>query len=427
MSPLTIVQYLVGSRSAIERIAACRQAPWLGLIFVFSAALAREYDGQDLLHEPWHLALPLVASLATSFLLYLLLRVVGLCRGAGWKPFFAGYWSFLGLYWMTAPLALLYAIPVERFFDAADATRANLALLGIVSLWRVLLITRVASVLWQSRFLADLFPVMLFAATVAVIAVAAMPKPIVGLMGGVRFTEAEEVILAVSGNVMAFGTCSWPLWLIGTVVVARLRRPTWCWSVGEGGNVSPWSWLIAAVSVVAFLPALFVHQPAQQLGRQVEFALRSGRVNEALHLMSQHERSDFPPLWDPPPRIGYRMLEPPILEVMDRIAKTETKPWVRQIFLEKYKYRLSSNDYHSLQSWSSMREAELRRHIEILEQLPERDEVIADNYLGLLDLLKSDRVSEELKDRIRSVLGERAKEAGGDRELSPERTVEGLP
>src|SRR5688572_9882644 len=152
MSPLTIVQYLVGSRTAIERIAACRQAPWLGLLFVFSAALAREYDGRDLLHEPWHLLLPLVASLATSFLLYLLLRVVGWFRGAGWKPFFAGYWSFLGLYWMTAPLALLYAIPVERFFDAADATRANLVLLGIVSLWRVLLITRVASVLWQSPF-----------------------------------------------------------------------------------------------------------------------------------------------------------------------------------------------------------------------------------------------------------------------------------
>jgi len=32
-------------------------------------AFAREYDGEDLLHEPWHLLLPLVASLATSFIL----------------------------------------------------------------------------------------------------------------------------------------------------------------------------------------------------------------------------------------------------------------------------------------------------------------------------------------------------------------------
>ena len=118
MTPLTILRFLFGSRDAIERIAACRQAPWIGLLLVFSAALAREYDGQDLLHEPWHLFLPLFASLATSFLLYLLLRVVGWFRSAGWNPFWSGYWSFLGLYWMTAPLAWLYAIPVERFLSA---------------------------------------------------------------------------------------------------------------------------------------------------------------------------------------------------------------------------------------------------------------------------------------------------------------------
>src|SRR5688500_10981748 len=166
VTPLTILKYLLGSRDAIERIAACRQAPWLGFLLVFSAALAREYDGQDLLHEPWPLLLPLAASLGTSFVLYVLLRVVGWVRSAGWNPFWSGYWSSLGLYWMTAPLAWLYAIPVERFLDAGDATRANLCLLGIVSLWRVLVITRVASVLWSVAFGAALQPVMLFADTV---------------------------------------------------------------------------------------------------------------------------------------------------------------------------------------------------------------------------------------------------------------------
>jgi hypothetical protein len=58
MGSRTLLYFLIGSRTAIRQVAASEQALWLGLVFVLSAGLAREYDGQDLVHEPWHLLIP---------------------------------------------------------------------------------------------------------------------------------------------------------------------------------------------------------------------------------------------------------------------------------------------------------------------------------------------------------------------------------
>ena len=76
----------------------------------------------------------------------------------------------MGLFWMTAPIAWLYAIPVERFFGSYSAAVANITLLGVVSLWRVLLMSRVIQVVTgRSYFRATLRVVM--AASFEVLAV----------------------------------------------------------------------------------------------------------------------------------------------------------------------------------------------------------------------------------------------------------------
>ncbi len=144
----TLLLYWLGSRQAILTIAADRRAVGLGFLFVLSAGFAREYDGKDLLHEPWHLLLPVGASLLTSFLLFCLTWGIAKARGAQGPPFFTAYRMFLGLFWMTAPLAWLYAIPYERFLSAPDAMSANLWTLGVVSAWRVFLMVRVVSCSW---------------------------------------------------------------------------------------------------------------------------------------------------------------------------------------------------------------------------------------------------------------------------------------
>ncbi|MEN9018957.1 MAG: hypothetical protein ABF370_00435 [Verrucomicrobiales bacterium] len=55
---------------------------------------------------------------------------------------------------MTAPIAWLYALPLEQWMDPVAAARGNVWLLVIVSLRGVLLISRVASVLSGASFFA---------------------------------------------------------------------------------------------------------------------------------------------------------------------------------------------------------------------------------------------------------------------------------
>src|SRR5262245_35160561 len=130
MGIATLLRYLVGEREAILTLAVQPRAWLVGLLFVFSAGVAREYDGEDLLHEPWHLLLPLAASLVSSFLLYTVVYGVFARRRSNQPSFFAAYRAFLGLFWLTAPLAWLYVVPYERFLSPLHAINANLATLA---------------------------------------------------------------------------------------------------------------------------------------------------------------------------------------------------------------------------------------------------------------------------------------------------------
>ena len=147
ITPWTVVQFLLFQREATLRVAASKSAFWIGLLFVFAAGFAREYDGEYLIAEPWHLVLPLAASLIGCVAMVLPIFVFLKFNSEKQCSFVEVFRSFLNVYWMTAPLALVYGIPVERFLDPADATRANLYLLAIVALWRVLLMIRCVYVL----------------------------------------------------------------------------------------------------------------------------------------------------------------------------------------------------------------------------------------------------------------------------------------
>src|SRR5262245_38898959 len=104
MTISTLIRYLMGDREAILTLASTRHALWVGAVFVLSAGLAREYDGEDLLHEPWYLLIPFGASLASSFMLFGVAYGIAIAKGEPWRAFFPRYLSFLGLFWMTAPL-----------------------------------------------------------------------------------------------------------------------------------------------------------------------------------------------------------------------------------------------------------------------------------------------------------------------------------
>src|SRR5262245_18201075 len=95
----TLLRYLIGDRQAILAIAGSRHSLWIGFLFVLSAGLAREYDGEDLLHEPWYAVIPLAASLASSLLLFTLAYGLAVGKGESGHEAPRRYLTFLGLFW----------------------------------------------------------------------------------------------------------------------------------------------------------------------------------------------------------------------------------------------------------------------------------------------------------------------------------------
>lgn len=365
----TLFLYLIGDRQAILDLAADRRALWVGLLFVLSAGFAREYDGEDLLHEPWHLLIPLGASLAASFGLYLIA-----CLKFDWKsdqnpPFLKGYRSFLTLFWMTAPLAWAYAIPYERFLSAYDAVVANFITLGVVALWRVVLMIRVLNVLMGFRPLPATFMVMTFADIAAIATVFAIPTPVVAIMGGVRLSESDQLIRTVTSHITCWGIISAPVWIIGTIASMFGKSVIWAQANNSSAASSQRSvqlWWLAAVALIIWAPLLAVTQGEQMRRRRVERDLTQGRVAEGLAYMSAHQRSAFPPHWDPPPRTGYSESKPEMLDVLEALADHPQAAWVRQTFFEKFAARLG--EYESLTN--EVRGNQLARVAKIMKKLP---------------------------------------------------------
>lgn len=336
MTPGTIAAYLVGSRAAILRIAESRWALPVGLALVVSGALARNYDGQDLLAEPWVLLAGVVISTVNALVLFGLVYGVAWLRDSELPPFLSGYRSFLGLFWMTAPMAWLYAVPYERMLEPVEAVKANLATLAFVSVWRVLLSARALSVLFGAPLAAVLTLVLLFSDVTLVAAAVASPKPVIDVMGGLQHSDADALIAGTAFAVIAWGVLLAPVLLIAAFVGGFWVRGSWRARRPERGERAPrGSVALACVALMVFAPALVVTQPEQRLRRRAEVMLRSGDIEGAFAEMSRHGRSAYPPIWDPPPRMGYLETEPDLMEVARAMEEHPPASWVRRIYAQK--------------------------------------------------------------------------------------------
>ena len=82
-------------------------------------------------------------------------------------------------------------------------------------------------------------------------------------------------------------------------------------------------------------------------------------------MMSTHQQSDFPPQWEPPPRVGCGEDKPALLDVMEAMTETPTADWVRQAYLSSFErvYLLGTGYAMDTQEWS--------RASKILDALPE--------------------------------------------------------
>ncbi|HQU43390.1 MAG TPA: hypothetical protein PK867_11305 [Pirellulales bacterium] len=308
--------------------------------------------------------------MGTSFLLFSLLFGVGKARGIGPVPFVRTYLRFLGLYWMTAPLAWLYAVPVENFMTPLQATVTNLALLGLVSVWRVWLMTRVVQCLFSAGVFAAWPVVLFFADAVALAAMAVTPVPVISIMGGISHTDAEIAVLNVTLLVGFACVVSLPIWVLSTAGIAA-GGERWEFALtGTRETASPTRGLrwLAVGFVAAWILVLPMTQPRQRLARHVDDNLKTGKIKEAVAEMAAHNRGDFPARWDAPPHVGYGEREPPILDVMEVIVAMDPPPWVRSIFTEKFGNTL----YNTTLLWPGrMDDKEFSRYVQVLLKLHE--------------------------------------------------------
>lgn len=103
------------------------------------------------------------------------------------------YFNVLTFISLTSFPALLYAIPVERFLPISTAASINAWFLGIVALWRLLLLFRFLKVYdqlkwWNVIFIA-LFPMCLLITTLTILN---LEKVVFDIMAGLRNTTGRE-------------------------------------------------------------------------------------------------------------------------------------------------------------------------------------------------------------------------------------------
>jgi hypothetical protein len=370
MRVATIFTYLIGRRRAILEIATEPGALVVGGFLVLSVALARNYDRVSLLHEPWRLLGPFVASLAISGALFLFIYGLSRWKGMENPGVSRAYFSFLTLYWMTAPLGWLYAIPYERFLSPLGAVKANLWTLALVSLWRVALMTRVVSVVFGVRVLAALPLVMLVADAAALAALYLVPLPVIHVMGGISPEQDALAWAAMLVTVLCWLTLPFWIGFASAEVYFWRNKPAWqVAATPERAGHGTGALTFAGMTVVGWAVMLPFTQREQILAHRVERAYRTSGPLAALAMMSEHNRAEFPPDWQPPPRKFPG--EPPfdeLLNVLEALADSPHPAWIDQAYSRRFRDRVIQDEYAWPQELLSQHAIRLAA---ILPRLPE--------------------------------------------------------
>lgn len=254
-----LIQFLLGSRVAIATFASRRDTLWLGLTFVISAGLVREYHQASWIQKPWLIATPLIWATVFTLLLFPLATIVARQRGVVVKNYWARCRVFLGLVWMTAPLAWIFILPVDQLMPAEDAAIIKLWFLGIVSIWRIYLVTRILATLFVPHssevFFSGTFFILMLVVDTVFLCNFGGGRPVM-MVGSTSETPVAEFVVLHLLTVMSFiGVMTWPIWLIGTLMVALGHGPRWSWTVRPAVSAGPLSTglkVLAAASLLAW-------------------------------------------------------------------------------------------------------------------------------------------------------------------------------
>jgi len=344
MKPADIFLFLLGNRDAIQRIASSWWSLLIAALLVITAGIARNYDHLDLLHNPEWIYGPFVASAITSIcvfiFLYPYLKLRKVSRGMS-------YPSFMCIYWMTAPCAWLYAIPVEATTDLITATQWNIAFLAIVSVWRVLLMIRALMVLTGAGLSTCLIGVLFPASGIMCIGSFFKGISLVGIMGGVRLPPHTELLVhaAKTTSMVSF---------ILTLILGAL----WLGSLFSRRVVAvrplPWrkepiptkTILSITLLIVFSLLASIPIQRKVQRNHHLNSLITNKQYSEAVKYALQFEIDDFSSIHYLPPDPyqpyagGKRHYAPLLNELVGQDAT-----WLSEIWTTQYLEALSASKF----------------------------------------------------------------------------------
>lgn len=337
-SPWDLPGFLIGHRASVERLIHGRGALFFSAALVMTAAFAREYDAVSWWHHPGDLLAPFAASILLASILFLWMWAALASSGMKLKTPWRHYTVFLTGYWLTAPLAWLYAVPIETMTDELSAIRFNLMALSIVSIWRVLLFSRVASIQFRVPMLAVLSWILVPCMAIAFIAVINAQLSIVSLMGGIRMTESEKLVFGfqnvVAGGIF-YGFIPVVLFAIFQLIAVK-RRELGMIACRRTRPMDGRLWAVPVIASVTLLYGAAIHQPKFLRAERVDAMLLDGDVNAAIELMTINGPHAFPIVWDPPPIAkNHDGVIPKIDQIATALNGNDAPAWVADRLLHE--------------------------------------------------------------------------------------------
>ena len=187
---MTTVRLLTFRSTREELLAFNHRHLILGLACTWLVGIGRYWDNPKA-HLLQHLG---VGSVVYVFLLALFLwLLVWPLRLKGWS-----YFRVITFVAIVSPPAVLYAIPVERFFDLATANSYNVWFLLIVAAWRVALLVfflkRLGRLGGFSVLIVTLLPLILIVITLTMLN---LEKVVFNFMGGITEETANDAAYGV--------------------------------------------------------------------------------------------------------------------------------------------------------------------------------------------------------------------------------------
>ncbi len=368
MHPLDPLRFLLGNRDAILRLAGSSWAWLIGALLVVTAGLARNYDHLSLLKEGEWIYGPFAMSLFSAALIYGFLQLMLSIPAAK-----GNFRTFLSFFWLTAPCAWLYGIPVERWMSLLDATKWNVAFLLIVSIWRICLMARAVSVLSNTSFFLSLLIIVVPASAEMGIGSFFQRLSLIGAMSGSRLPSHNDWLVQTTHIVMLTSVWCFLLAVVVWGIYHEKRFPKTAADTSTGlakARIgSGWKiWLLPGLALLGWAGIALPEQPVVNRTYQLKQLIHAERYREAIDYAAHFKEQDFSQIQEFPPGSYPSYIGQRLVRLLVEL-KPDDPTWLRKVWQEEFVVFALVADPGNLSQILSEDVAILRKSPGLLQQL----------------------------------------------------------